>query len=272
MVINQFEAGVYMKFKVALCMIFTFSLVFCGPSGKKTKDDVVEGYDYKKALQNYQIGCNYLNDQDLVSAVKYLKMAVEMEPENYRFNHWLGVAFSLNGRIDDGIASLNRALQLNPESTESYNYLATIYTELGKYAEAEEYIKIVLADEAYPQPDFAYFNLGILKQKEGKLLEAVAAFNKCVKENPKFYRAYYTLGNLYEQDLNYEAALHFFSKAEPGYLDDYTLYFKIGKMNYKLKRYSEAKRYLSQVTILFPPPAIDKATQDILTAINKHGY
>lgn len=261
-----------MNAKILSGMLIFLTFICCGASQKKTQQEVDQAFDYKEAVQNYQIGCNYLNDNDSVNAINYLEKALHAEPENYRFNHWLGVAYAMNGQFDQAETYLTRAIEINPESTESHNYLATMYTDLGRFEEAEENLRKVLADESYPQPDFAYFNLGILKQAEGKPLEAVAAFNKCVKINPKFYRAYYTLGNMYEEDENYKGALHYYSRAEPGYPDDYTLFFKIGKMNFKLKRYQEAKRYFSQVTILFPPPEIDKATQDMMSAITKLGY
>ncbi|PIE91413.1 MAG: hypothetical protein CR997_01085 [Acidobacteria bacterium] len=271
--LNLDNMGLTMKIRLSFCVILAFSSLFCGPSDKKTKEDVAANqYDYRVAVQNYQIGCNYLNELDSVNAIKYLKLAVEMEPENFNYNHWLGVAYSMNGQIEKAEESLTRAIEINEASTESYNCLAVLYTENGDYQKAEEYLKKVLADGSYPKPDFAYFNLGILKRKEGKLVEAVAAFQKCVKENPEFYRAYITLGNMYEEDLNYKAALHYYSLAEPGYKDDFKLYFKIGKMNYKLKRYREAKRHLSQVLILFPPPEVDAEVQGLLKLIQKMGY
>ena len=261
-----------MNTKFLFGMLLAVSLVFCGPSNKKPKVETQTEYDYKEGLQNFQIGCNFLNENDALKAIIYLQKAVDIEPENYRYNHWLGVGLAMNGQFDAALVSLNKALEITPESTESYNYLATIYTEMGNYDKAEEYLKKVLEDKTYPQPDFAYFNLGILKQKEGKPIEAVAAFTQCVKLNEKFYRAHFTLGNLFEEDQNYKAALYYFNKAEPGYPDDYNISFKIGKMNFKLKRYPEAKRFLSQVTILFPPPEIDNETQQMMQAMAKLGY
>jgi Tfp pilus assembly protein PilF len=227
-------------------------------------------YDYRQAIQDFQIGCNYINNQDPGSALVHLKKALAHDPENFRYLHWTGLAYSMSGQTEQAISHLEKSLTVNPDYSESHNLLATIYTDIGRYPEAEQHLRKVLADKDYAQPDFAYFNLGLLMQAQDRLEEAVAAYNQATQLNGKFYRAYVIMGNLYMDDENYKAASYYFAKALEGYSNDPELLFNLGKAHFKLQQFQQAKRYLSQVSILFPPPELEQSTRNMLKYINQN--
>ena len=76
------------------------------------------------------------------------------------------------GRLDEAIASYQRALDLNPNYAHAHNNLATALRDLGKLDEAiAEYRAALRVREDYPE---AHNNLGFALKDQGQLDEAIA--------------------------------------------------------------------------------------------------
>ncbi len=252
-------------------LLLTGFLAACGPDKKAPEKELTqEEYDYRAALQNYKIGINHISNKEYIRAIDHLKKAVEMDDNNWRYFHGLGMAYSLYGQLEEAVAALEKALVINPNSSETHNLLGSVFVDLEKYEEAVGHFKQVILDKSYPQPEFPYFNLGLCRLKQGRGDEAVAAFLRVVQLSPDFYRAYLAIGDIYRDREDFPKALFYYQKAEPGYNDNATVLFEIGRAMFKLKRFDEAKSYLAQVSILFPPPNIDQPTQDMLRYIEKY--
>lgn len=256
-----------MRKVLVLCILV--GMVGCGPE-KKVETDVAQtqqDYDYKKALQNYQIGVNYLNNNQVLEAIGALEQATSQDDGNFRYQHALGLALSMNGDMAKAEAALKRALAINPNDAESYNLLGTIYIESERYEEAIAALRMVIRDKNYGQPKFPYYNMGLALRRQGRLSEAVAAFQRAVAIDPEFYRVYVSLAEIYQENNDFKHALHFYKKAEPGFSDNVDLLYQIGHALFKLRQFEKAKAYLAQVSILFPPPQIDQSTQEMLRYI-----
>lgn len=255
--------------RVVIIVMLAGSLLACNQSGKKEakREAAQQEYDYRNALQNYKIGLNYMSNNDFPEAVDALEQAIEGDPTNWRYRHALAMSYSLIGRIDDALTQLNKVIEINPDASESYNLKGSILVDQGRYDEATAAFRKVLQDKKYPEPQFAYFNLGKCMAKQGRTMEALAAYQRAAQIKPDFYRAFLAQAEIYREQKDYRKALFYFQKAEPGYSDNVEVLFEIGKSMFMLKDYDRAKAYLAQVTILFPPPNIDKPTQDMLRYI-----
>lgn len=256
-----------MRKVLILCVVV--GMVGCGPD-KKVEADAVQAqqeYDYKKALQNYQVGVNYLNNNQILEAIQLLESAVSQDNGNFRYQHALGLAYSMNGDLEKAENALKAALAINPNDSESYNLLGSVYVDMERYDDAIDSFKRVIRDKNYSQPKFPYYNMGVALRRQGRLSEAVAAFQRAVSIDPEFYRVYISLAEIYKDNNDYKHALHFFKKAEPGFGENVDLLYQIGHAFFKLRQFDQAKSYLAQVSILFPPPQIDISTQEMLRYI-----
>ena len=251
------------------CILAVALCISCQSNKKKTAQETQQQYDYRAALQNYQIGINYLNNGDVHNAILHLQTAVNGDGNNFRYRHGLGLAYSMNGQMEEAISELKAAIGINPTASESHNLLGSVYTELGRYDEAVASLKKVITDSSYPQPQFPYFNLGLCMKAQNRLDEAIAAFTRATQLDPKFYRGYIALADIYKEQGDFNKALLYFQQAEPGFSNDVNVLFQIGYSFFKLNQYEKAKAYLAQVSILFPPPEIDKPTQEMLRYIEK---
>ena len=249
------------------------AVVGCNSQKKPTEAELAqieEQYDYRKAIQHYKMGINYLNADNVPQALEQLKRAVALDANNANYHHGLALAYSMSGQLDEAVVELKEAIAIDPNASESYNLLGTIYTDAGRYVEATAALKKVIQDKTYNAPQFPYFNLGICMERQGRLTEALAAYEQAVRLAPDFHRAYVKLGGLYKEKKDFKRMLFFYQKAEPGFGNDVDVLFHIGYALFKLKRFDESKRYLAQVSILFPPPNLDKPTQEMLRYIEKY--
>lgn len=94
-----------------------------------------------------------------------------------------GIALAGLGNYEEGLASLDRAIALNPKYAEAWNNRATTQWYLGRYSEA-----IASSDRATKiNPNYAqaWFNKGRILRTLEKYPEALAAYNKALENTTK---------------------------------------------------------------------------------------
>jgi type IV pilus biogenesis/stability protein PilW len=258
------------NFVACSALAVSLLLIHCGEK-KPTETEIAEAeqeYNYREAIRYHKIGINAINNGNVNEALENLEKAVKIDPENYRYQHWVAFAHSMAGNLKEAEAHLLEAIRINDAHTESHNLLGTVYIEMGRYEEAVDHLRLVIQDKSYPEPQFPYFNLGKCLRKQNRNDQAIAAFELAAQYDPEFHRVYIALGEIYRERQEYERMLYYYLKAEPSYPNDTSVLFSIGLAHFKLEHFDRAKKYLAQVSILFPPPAIDNPTQQMLHYID----
>jgi tetratricopeptide (TPR) repeat protein len=97
--------------------------------------------------------------------------------------------YNKENNVDQAIATLKQALQIAPDDVASLQLISTLLVNQGKEKEAEAYIaKLPAGTKIDPN---SMLNVGIKAFNEGKMDEALAHFDRVVKDNPDFADAYY---------------------------------------------------------------------------------
>jgi tetratricopeptide (TPR) repeat protein len=92
-------------------------------------------------------------------------------------------------KIDQAIETLKQALALAPDDVDSLRLITTILVGAGREAEAQVYMaKLPQGTTLDPN---TVLNVGIKAFNEGKMDQALAQFDRAVKENPNLADAYY---------------------------------------------------------------------------------
>jgi tetratricopeptide (TPR) repeat protein len=106
--------------------------------------------------------------------------------------------------VDKAVETLKQALALAPDDVDSLRLITTILVAAGREAEAQAYLaKLPQGTTLDPN---TILNLGIKAFNEGKMDQALAEFDRVVKENPTFPDAYYYRALAYlNQDKKAEA-------------------------------------------------------------------
>ena len=111
----------------------------------------------------------------------------------------------------DGEKAISKAVALDLEKANYHYYQGCVYYKQGKLEEAiAAYEKAIELDPKYAIP---HYNLGIVYEKQGKLEEAIAAYQKAIELDPKYAYPHNGLGNVYDDQGKLEEAIAAYQKA-----------------------------------------------------------
>jgi DNA-binding SARP family transcriptional activator len=151
------------------------------------KDDVTL---YAIAKQNLRdtyeahglIGNAYLRQGRLDEAMEELRRAVELRPSYARGHNDLGIVYELKGREKDAVAEYREALRWTPDFAEAHHDLAGILAAQGRTDEALEHYERAVQI----RPDLAedHYYLAIILLARGQAEDGIAHLRKAVELEP----------------------------------------------------------------------------------------
>ncbi len=148
-----------------------------------------------------------------------------------------GIALLQEGRFDEAISTLQRALAQAPNNADLHFYLAVAYAKKLQFADEGSELKRVL--ELEPNNKAAQYNLGSVYLAEKKFPEAQRIFQELVTLDPKSPDAHYGLGSVAMAEKNYPEALKEFKTTTELDPDD-GAYYDMGLSYAQLQRHDEA--------------------------------
>lgn len=181
------------------------------------------------------------------NAQKEAAQAYKRNIDNLSAAEWFerGHELDISGKFTEAIKAYNKAIELNPQYTDTYINRGALYDDLGKYQQAiKDYNKAI---ELNPQYAKAYNNRGNAYVTLGKYKQAFKDFNKAIELNPREAALYSNRGIAYAKLGNAQQAFKDFNKAielNPQYAKAYNnmgaLYFDLGKYQQAIKAYNKA--------------------------------
>src|SRR6266700_5306793 len=165
---------------------------------------------------NFFLGVDYCRNGDAQKAIPYLKTAALAEPNRPDIFSWLATAQEMLGEIHAEIASLQKALELQPDNVDSLYLLGHAFEQLGKlqvtalqkiapgsaraeqllaesYSSTNEWPTTVLhfqnAVAASPNTRGVHLELGEVLLRQGKVKRAADEFEEELRLYPYSLRA-----------------------------------------------------------------------------------
>jgi len=165
----------------------------------------------------------------------------------------LGVLLKLEGRLEEAISAMRRAVILQPDDYVALSNLGHALRSAGRLVEAEESYRAALAlkeDSAE-----AHGNLGIVLNEQGRFSESETSYRRALDLNPDYVEVYYNLGNtllaqrrLPEAETSYLQAL----KCKPDFVDAFN---NLGNLLKEQGRITEAEACIQKALSLRPNSA-----------------
>jgi serine/threonine protein kinase/tetratricopeptide (TPR) repeat protein len=166
------------------------------------------------ALGVYYYYCNL----DYQHALEHLYLALEKQPKNSEILSYIAYIKRRQGKFDETIVNLKKAIEINPRSVDIAYGLADTYFLMRDYVEGERYYQQVLSLSpnyitTYIVPDGSLICLYLSSGNEIKARETLEEVSKkIISPDEKiwlnFYRAMVdTFGKQYEQALKYLALM-----------------------------------------------------------------
>jgi len=137
-----------------------------------------------------RLGTAYVWREEFDSAMAETELAVELNPSNAHARLALGNRLDLVGCNAEGIAQLERGLQLNPRDPRCWVYmgfLSRAHLDAGHYREALSWARQAVRVRE-DQPD-AHFRLAVCAAHAGRAAEARAALAECDRLRSGFLAA-----------------------------------------------------------------------------------
>jgi len=194
---------------------------------------------------NHNTGLLTVDFGKIELALPFFKTALEANPRNAQFWYSHIVVLIKLERLIDAKALLNqakskgikgadfdqlgqklngakKALSIKPNNADAFYRMGIALQEQGKMEEAIEAYNEALSIK--PDHANAYNNMGIALKKQGKLEEAIEVYNKALAIKPDHANAYYNMGIALQKQGKIEEAIEAYNEAlsiKPDYADAY---------------------------------------------------
>lgn len=136
----------------------------------------------------------YLRNDDYGSELRIWQDTVAKAPHNYRAHNNFGRALAHEDRSAEAIVHYQRALEINPDYTETNFNFGLLLVQLRRFGEAIPRLQQVL--KIRPHDVEAHLNLGVALAHQGHDDAAIGRYRKVLEINPRFAPAHNNLGNI----------------------------------------------------------------------------
>ena len=202
-----------------------------------------------------------LRTGDLSAAVLAYQAAMERYPDDPVAYYNMGYIFiDYLADTTNGLPLLEKAVELDPENTDSWFYLGTAYVLISDKEQA--YYAFQKALDINPLNDAAWYFLGMMAESLGEVDEALDCFEEALVINPNNPLVHQSKGVLFSVRGEHEKALESLNKAveEFSKADEESLVaeFYIGVSNLALENNDVALEAFEKVTTMTPLDSLEE--------------
>jgi choline-sulfatase len=149
---------------------------------------------------------------------------------------------SVEGRIDEAVAKVQRALASDPEIIEAYNMLGNLHVKAARYDKAiAAYRKALSID---PDDQAAVFSLSLVYKDTGRLDDAFTGFERARTLDPRNTKALWQLADVWMRQGKFDRAEAALKDGLSHKADRPSFLVKLGECYIEMKRYAEAESEL----------------------------
>lgn len=177
-----------------------------------------------------------------------------LAPDQARQTYQAALRAYQDGKADEAVHGLKRALDLFPTYFRALNDLGVIYMKTGQLEAAAQMFERAM--KIGPRVPLPRLNLALIQTRLGKNKEAVTLLEALLKENPTLGDAHLALGEalaalgrLDEAELHYRAAL---DETKPGHHAPGELHYKLGLLLNRRQKYAAAAAELKLAADALP--------------------
>ncbi len=176
--------------------------IYLDEKGKRSFKRTHLNYHYAQ-FHNF-VGLYLAKKGRSAQAVRELKRAAKMKPDEFLFHANLGTVYYYQGVYRKAIQEYKRTLEIDPRYGMGYANLSYTYGLLNRTREALRYMeKAVLLNPRYAD---LHYNLALLYGDRKRYEKAISEFKRALRINPNYLFARINLGVLYEDQKKWSEA------------------------------------------------------------------
>lgn len=180
-----------MRMLMVLAMVI---LAGCSTQGPKSSAEI---QSQNRAKLHTELGAAYYSQGQMAIALDEFTKATELDSSYAAAYTGLGLVHAALRQDAKAESNFKRALQLDPENSESHNNYGTFLCVRNRIDEAITEFLTAISNPLYPTPESAYLNAGICALKKKDTKNAEAYLLNALRIQPGLRSASYQLANLY---------------------------------------------------------------------------
>lgn len=131
------------------------------------------------STEYFETACKLHLEGKLESAVIAYRASIRIFP-TAKAHTSLGIVYGLQGKYDMAIEECKKAIELAPESGESYKNIGTYLVAMGRDEDAILWFEKAIEINNDESNHSSYYSLGKIYEKRGDWLKALRHFNKAI--------------------------------------------------------------------------------------------
>ena len=229
--------------RTVFALVLALAGTGCASSGGGSA--LTEG-DARIAVAKRNVGIDHLASGRTPMAIRELRVAHDLNPEDPVTIHWLGEAYRRRGLFDKALENFLKAVDQIPDDPDLHLNLAGLYVQLKRYPEAIEQYQILIDDPTFSAPWRAYSNKGWAELQLGHTQEARDSLEEALAYRPTYWPARLNLGILDKQEgrdlqaiVNFERVL----ERKVGRSAEAETHYRLGETYVSMGRRDKAVHY-----------------------------
>jgi Tfp pilus assembly protein PilF len=147
-----------------------------------------------EAVRHFRLGQLEYEQGKTQEAIASIRKALKLDPDNAEAHNYLGLIFLQQSDLKTARKEFKKAVQINPYYSDAHNNLGVAFKESKKYDAALKEFQAALNDRTYKTPEKVHLNMGHVFLAQGKYPEAIKAFELALAADPKYLRGMVGLG------------------------------------------------------------------------------
>ncbi len=162
------------------------------------------------------LGLGYLRQGKYDQALVKLKRALELNNKDPDSNHYIAEVYKQLGEIKEANRYFDKAADLDPKNPMLLNNYGAFLCEQSRFVDAEKYFLRAATLPRYQTPELAYENLALCAQRVNDPVQAETYFRKALAINPKLQKSLYQMAQLSYDNKEYLKARAFVQRYQEG--------------------------------------------------------
>ncbi len=212
----------------------------------------------------YDLALDYADKNLYDVAQSIINFMLELDPNYAPGYELLGSLYIEQGRIEEGLRYLDKAVEIDPWLVEAYSSLGEAYYNMGDYRKAVHYWEKEI--ERAPENKLTYFMIADAYDKMEEYEKAVGVLSKLLERDPGSILARYEMAQFYRkmgEEERAESIEDEIASMEPKYSSDVEVWAKVllkrgeyRKVLEVLERFAENLKLNTHVKMLLVIPYV----------------
>lgn len=167
-------------------LVLALTLSACATTGGDATGNLGVDKGESPAQIYVEMGIAYMRDGQDSVALKKLRRAIEVDPENAQAHNVIAILYERLGENELATKHYDRAAALDPRDPYVRNARGSFFCKQAKYETALEEFELALDNPLYPTPWVALTNAGLCSRLAGDAEQAENYLRRALTRNPRY--------------------------------------------------------------------------------------